>query len=357
MHRIRIAIIFGGRSGEHEISIISALSVYRALNKKKYDATLIGIDKKGRWQLPPLNRVLLYEKNPRALKLSKEKKLLNPNPLTHHMPFDVVIPILHGPFGEDGTVQGMLELANIPYVGSGVLGSAIGMDKEITKRLLAEAGIPIVPFITLYRHEFRAHPQKILSKAAAAFGFPFFVKPANLGSSVGIHKVKRPADLQHAIRDAFRFDSKILIEKAIACRELECAVLGNENPQASVVGEIVPNHEFYNYEAKYLDKNGAQLLIPAPIQQRVAQKVQELAVKTFKALQLSGMARIDFFMDRKSGKLYANEANTIPGFTSISMYPKLWKASGIPYVKLIDKLIALALEKHKEKSKNEVTYK
>lgn len=374
--KIRIGLIFGGRSGEHEVSITSALSVYRALSKKKYDITLIGIDKTGRWLLPDETRILAQKSSPRLVKLNKEKATMGLLPFPTQKSvvaltssyagkrggpkmmqgFDVIMPILHGTYGEDGTVQGLLELADVPYVGSGVVGSAVGMDKEMTKRVLRDAGLPIVPFITLRRSDFSKNPRRALAQAAESFGFPYFVKPANMGSSVGVHKVKNAKEAEAKIADAFSYDSKILIEKAIDARELECAILGNEEPRASIVGEVRPTHEFYTYEAKYMDENGAELLIPAQITTSQMGAIQHKAIAAFKALNLAGLARIDFFMERNTGALFINEVNTIPGFTSISMYPKLWEATGIPYPKLVDELISLALARHREKSKNKLTF-
>jgi D-alanine-D-alanine ligase len=264
--------------------------------------------------------------------------------------FDVIIPILHGTFGEDGTIQGLLELANIPYVGSGVLGSAVGMDKDVARRLLRDSGVPIVPFKTLRKNEFKANPKKIISEVIAEFGLPHFVKPANLGSSVGVNKVKTEGGALALYENSFSYDTKVLAEKAIDARELECSVLGNHFPKASCVGEVIPNHEYYSYEAKYIDENGADLKIPAVISPQISKRVQDLAVKAFEVLECRGMARVDFFLDKKTDELYLNELNTIPGFTKISMYPKMWEASGLKYSDLLDELIRLAVEAHEEKS-------
>jgi D-alanine-D-alanine ligase len=262
-----------------------------------------------------------------------------------------MLPILHGTFGEDGTVQGLLELAQIPYVGSGVLGSALGMDKDVAGRLFGLAGIATVPSLCVRRHEYDADPTEVSRRLLREFEPPFFIKPANAGSSVGVHKVKRAEDLAASLTDAFSVDSKILAQKGIDARELEVAVLGNERPRASIVGEIVPRHEFYSYEAKYLDDNGAELHIPAAnLPEAIARQAREWAVNAFTTLECRGMARVDFFLDRGDGRLYINEINTIPGFTRISMYPKLWEASGLPYAKLLDELIGLALENFKAKS-------
>lgn len=368
----KVAVIFGGKSGEHEVSISSAISVFNALDKKKYDVALIGIDKTGRWLLPAEAKVLAHAENPRLLKLNQEKETFSLVPFESsrqlvsvgeqkissdlpevkpHAKFDVIIPILHGPHGEDGTVQGLLELSNIPYVGSGVLGSALGMDKDVSRRLLKADGIPVVPTIVIRRHEFNQDKQKVVANAVAKFGLPFFVKPANMGSSVGVYKVKSEPEAVSKIESAFSYDNKILIEQFIDARELECSVLGNSNPEASIVGEIIPQHEFYSYEAKYIDENGAVLDIPAKnLTAEILEQVRSLSTQAFKTLECSGMARVDFFLDRNSGRLYLNEINTIPGFTKISMYPKLWEASGRPYSKLLDDLIELALERHTQKN-------
>lgn len=369
----KIAIIFGGKSGEHEVSISSAISVFNALDKSKYDVALIGIDKTGRWLMPSETRVLAHAKNPRLLKLNLEKESFslvpfesnrqlvsigdqnNPSAIqsqnSSNAKFDVIIPILHGPHGEDGTVQGLLELSNIPYVGSGVLGSALGMDKDVSRRLLKAEGIPVVPTMVFRKHEFNRNKGKVIADAIAKFGLPLFVKPANMGSSVGVHKVKSEQEAQQKFESAFSYDNKILVEQAIDARELECSVLGNSNPEASIVGEIIPQHEFYSYEAKYIDENGALLEIPAKnLSNEISEQVRSLSIQAFKILECSGLARVDFFLDRKTGTLYLNEINTIPGFTKISMYPKLWEASGRSYSKLLDDLIQLALERHAEKN-------
>lgn len=375
----KIAVIFGGKSGEHEVSISSAISVYNALDKSKYDVALIGIDKSGRWLMPSEARVLAHAENPRLLKLNQEKETFSLVPFesnrqlisveeTHtssssssstpapanvqsDSKFDVIIPILHGPHGEDGTVQGLLELSNIPYVGSGVLGSSLGMDKDVSRRLLKADGIPVVPTIVVRKHEYTKNEEKIIEEAVTKFDFPFFVKPANMGSSVGVHKVNSVSEAAQKFANAFSFDNKILIEQAIDARELECSVLGNAEPEASIVGEIIPKHEFYSYEAKYIDENGASLEIPAKnITKEVIEQIRKLSIRAFKVLECSGLARVDFFLDRQSGQIYLNEINTIPGFTKISMYPKLWEASGKPYSQLLDELIELALERHAEKN-------
>ncbi|MBX2988898.1 MAG: D-alanine--D-alanine ligase [Bdellovibrionaceae bacterium] len=365
--KIKVGILFGGKSGEHEVSIVSATNVFNALDKEKYDVTLVGIDKDGRWLLPDQTLLLTNAANPRLIKLNKEKCSVSLVPFeadrslvavgdTPAAPastgrFDVVLPILHGTYGEDGTIQGLLELANVPYVGSGVLGSAAGMDKDIAKKLFQAEGIPVVPGRVIRRHEFEKAADKTIDGVIAAVGLPFFVKPANMGSSVGVHKVKSRDEAAEKIKDAFRYDTKILAEKAVNAREIECAVLGNNEPKASIVGEIVPTHEFYSYEAKYMDENGAHLKIPADgLTPEMTKKIQDLSVRAFRALELRGLARVDFFLDKTTGDLFLNEVNTIPGFTQISMYPKLWMAAGMTYAGLLDELIRLALERHAEKN-------
>jgi D-alanine-D-alanine ligase len=365
LKKLRVALIFGGKSGEHEVSITSAMSIYHALDKTRYEVTLIGIDKTGRWLLPDQTLMLTQKENPRLIKLNKQnhsvalvsfesnKPLVDINapsssPLPSH--FDVVLPILHGTFGEDGTIQGLLELANLPYVGSGVLGSSVGMDKDVSRRLLAAAGIPVVKTRCYTKSQVVKNGDQVISEIQKEFAFPFFVKPANMGSSVGVSKVKSAADIRPKLFAALAYDTKILVEEGVDARELECAVLGNEEPRASLVGEIVPHHEFYSYEAKYIDENGADLKIPAEnISAEVVKQVQDLALRAFRALECRGLARVDFFLDRKTNKLYLNEINTIPGFTNVSMYPKLWEASGVPYAQLLDELIQLAIERHAEK--------
>ncbi len=361
--KIRVGLIFGGRSGEHEVSIASAMSVYNALDKSRYDVTLIGIDKEGRWLLPDAKKMLEYVKTPMKLKLGEMQGSygLVPYPTgTQMMPLentagkvphlDVVLPILHGTFGEDGTIQGMLEMAQIPYVGAGVLGSAIGMDKDVAARLLAAANIGTVPTLCVRKHEFVSNPKNLEDRITRQFNFPFFLKPANAGSSVGVHKVKSQDQLRAALEDAFSFDLKALVQKSVDARELEVSVLGNESPRASIVGEIVPKHEFYSYEAKYLDDNGAELKIPAEnLTQEMIEQIQSWAIRAFQVLECRGLARVDFFLDRKTGELFLNEINTLPGFTSISMYPKLWAASGLAYGDLLDEMIRLALDHFAQK--------
>jgi D-alanine-D-alanine ligase len=351
--KIRVGILFGGRSAEHEVSLQSAKNIIEAIDRKKYDVVLIGIDKKGQWHLNEESRFLLPATESRLPQLPEagENLALVPGKQDEQLvalsgqqrlgSLDVIFPVLHGPFGEDGTVQGLLKLANVAFVGAGVLGSAIGMDKDVMKRLLRDAAIPIARFIVASRYS----SQEIsFGYARAQLGLPLFIKPANLGSSVGIHKVKNREEFDRAVRDAFNYDNKILIEECIKGREMECSVLGNDNPIASVPGEILPRHEFYSYEAKYLDENGAVLEIPAKVPPETSERIRELAIRTFSVLCCEGMARVDFFL-RNSEEIIVNEINTIPGFTRISMYPKLWEASGISYRELIDRLIQLALER------------
>jgi D-alanine-D-alanine ligase len=354
--KLKVGILFGGKSGEHEVSIVSAMSVAKALDKKKYDVTMVGIDKTGRWVLPDKKTLIKYQDKPRTFNLAKEKNLFHFD-LSKKSKFDVVLPILHGTFGEDGTIQGLLELANVPYVGSGVLGSSLGMDKDLAKRVFLAADVPVVPWISIRKSEFKKDPKFFVKMIEKRFKYPYFVKPANMGSSVGVHKVKSKAEALKKIEDAFLYDTKILIEKAISARELEVSVLGNHDPKASIIGEIIPTHEFYSYEAKYLDENGAHLKIPAEgISKKVMEQIKQYAINAFLAIECRGLGRVDFFMDKQTGEIYLNEINTIPGFTSISMYPKLWAASGLPYPQLLDELIRLALELHQEKNELKTSF-
>ena len=371
-NKLRVGVLFGGRSGEHEVSLRSAASIIDAMDKSRYEVVPIGITKEGRWLAAGEAERLLggtYRALPRADAgepadtIRSEAGVLQhglpmvlaPDPSqrdTASRPLDVIFPILHGTFGEDGTVQGLLELAGMAYVGGGVLASAAGMDKEVTKRLFRDHGVPVVPWLLFLRGEIEAHPRRVVAALEARFRYPLFVKPANLGSSVGITKVHGRGELRPALELAAKFDRKVLVERGVDGRELECSVLGNDDPEASVPGEIVPVHEFYDYAAKYLDE-GSELIIPARLTAAQTRRVQELAVGAFRAIDCSGMARVDFFLERKTGKIYVNEINTIPGFTSISMFPKLWEASGLPYPKLIDRLIELALERHREKQQTQ----
>jgi D-alanine-D-alanine ligase len=360
--KLRVGILFGGKSAEHEVSLQSAKNVIDALDQNKYEVVLIGIDKQGTWLLNDTSQFLLNSQNPKLIKLNQSNDSVTLVPqgggtLTHltsrqpDMALDVVFPILHGPFGEDGTVQGLLKLAGVPFVGSGILGSAVGMDKEMMKRLLREADVPVGPFLA-----FRAHQVNLnFADVAGKLGLPLFVKPANLGSSVGVNKVTNEDDFRQAVAEAFEYDRKILVEAFIEGRELECSVLGNDDPIASVPGEVIATHEFYSYEAKYIDENGAALEIPAKVSKETARTIQDLAVKVFTTLGCEGLARVDFFL-RPDGEVLVNEINTMPGFTSISMYPRLWEASGMPYADLIDRLIQLAMERFEREQRLKTSY-
>ncbi|MEM7426867.1 MAG: D-alanine--D-alanine ligase [Pseudomonadota bacterium] len=352
MQKIKVGILFGGKSAEHEVSLQSAKNVADAIDTERFDVTLIGIDKSGRWLMPDQSEFLINATDPKLIALNRaneESVALVPESggaLTNltsggtGSEIGVIFPILHGPLGEDGTVQGLLKLAGVPFVGASVLGSSVGMDKDVMKRLLRDAGLPIARFLV-----FRKRDQIQFQAVADELGLPFFVKPANLGSSVGVHKVTDEASFEAAVSDAFSFDLKILIEEFVDGRELECAVLGNEDPQASTVGEIIPTHEFYSYDAKYIDEDGAALSIPADVPDEIIDQIRKLSILTFQALECEGLARVDCFL-KADGSIYVNEINTIPGFTKISMYPRLWAASGVPYSELITRLIELAIERH-----------
>jgi D-alanine-D-alanine ligase len=355
--KLRVGVIFGGRSGEHEVSLASAASVIRALDPEKYEAVPIGISKDGRWLVGTGAQRMLAEvlKSGERVSLPPDPtsaSLVPLNPSSGHpsITVDVMFPVLHGTFGEDGTVQGLLELAGLPYVGAGVLASAVGMDKDVQKRLFAEAGLPIVPFVAVRRSEWEKERAKVVKAIKKKFRFPVFVKPATLGSSVGMTRVKAAHQLGAAIDTAAEFGLKIMVEKAVTAREIEVSVLGNDDVRASIPGEILPHREFYDYTAKYLEQ-GTRLLIPAPLKKKQVATLQDFAARAFKAIDGTGMARCDFFLENKTGKIFINELNTIPGFTSISMYPKMWEASGLPYPKLIDRLIELAFELHREKAR------
>lgn len=359
--KIRVGILFGGKSAEHEVSLRSAKNVLDAIDKDKYEPVLIGIDKSGKWQLGGKSDLLLKSGNSADFQLSdtntkvtiapqSEGEITNLESIETKQSIDVIFPILHGPFGEDGTVQGLLKLANIPFVGASVLGSAVGMDKDVMKRLLRDANIPIGKFLVVSNDE-KMDYEEVVEK----IGSPFFVKPANLGSSVGVHKVSKEEDYTEAISYALNYDRKIILEEYIKGREIECSVLGNENPIASIPGEVIPKHDFYSYEAKYLDENGAKLEIPAKLDEDTVTKIKKMAVDTFKVLCCEGFARVDFFL-KDNGDILVNEINTIPGFTSISMYPKLWEISGIPYTELIDRLIKLAIERFNKEQKLKTSY-
>jgi D-alanine-D-alanine ligase len=353
--RLRVGVLFGGRSGEHEVSLASAASVIRGLDPDKYEAVPIGITKEGHWLAGVGAQKMLPEILRTGQRVTMTADPTDPAlvPLDRSgggQRMDVVFPVLHGTFGEDGTVQGLLDLAGLPFVGAGVLGSAIGMDKDVSKRLCQAARIPVVPWLTVARPDWERDRKRLQRAIEKKFRYPVFVKPATLGSSVGMSKAHSRAELGPALDLAAEFAMKILVERSVSAREIEVSVLGNSDPKASVPGEIVPHREFYDYAAKYLEE-GTQLLIPAKLRAGQVRKFQDLAVRAFRALELSGMARVDFFLEKRSGKIYLNEVNTIPGFTSISMYPKLWEASGIPFTELIDRLITLALEQHREKTR------
>jgi D-alanine-D-alanine ligase len=344
-------VIYGGRSGEHEVSIASAAAIFKHLDPARYDPVPIRIEKDGRWVLSGRAPTALSAGD--VLRQSPTEALQAIEPTSAVTSgVDVVFPVLHGPYGEDGTVQGLLELANVPYVGAGVLGSAVGMDKAVMKTIFAANGLPMVGHITVMRRDWERDPGAITARVAGELRYPVFVKPANLGSSVGISKAGSDDALAAAMRLALQFDRKIVIEAGVPhVREIECAVLGNDEPEASVPGEIIVTHPdgFYSYDAKYVDATGSTWKIPADIPSEVAERVRRLSVEAFRVLELAGMSRVDFFLDGETGALYVNEVNTIPGFTAISMYPKMWEATGLPYPALLDRLIALALERHAEK--------
>ena len=354
--KLRVALLFGGKSAEHEISLISARNIVAAMDKNKYDIVAIGIDKQGRWHLDQGAKLLLYGEKAKVefgdarnataiMPGNSATPLLCRRGTVGLSGIDVVFPILHGPFGEDGTVQGLLKLANLPFVGAGVVGSAIGMDKDVMKRLLRDAGIAIGNFLAFERSD-----NISFAKVKRTLGMPLFVKPANLGSSVGISKVARPSQFGAALKEAFRYDNKIVIEESIVGREIECSVLGNDDPIASLPGEIVVNRDFYSYDAKYLDAHGSRLEIPANLPAKVIKQIRQTAIRVYKVLCCQGMGRIDFFV-QANGRVLVNEINTIPGFTKISMYPKMWEASGIPYAKLIDRLISLARQRFRSEQR------
>jgi D-alanine-D-alanine ligase len=384
--KLRVGVLFGGRSGEHEVSLLSAASVLNAIDKNKYDIVPIGITKEGRWVTAEgAERLLRGEQvaalplragdpqatEPAAVLAQGETIVVPPTPADAALePFagprrrasdraievDVIFPVLHGTFGEDGTIQGLLELADVAYVGAGVLGSAAGMDKDVMKRLFHAVGLPIVRHVGFLRAQWEDDAKRVRKQVEKELKYPVFVKPANLGSSVGISKAHDRGELGPAIDEAAKFDRKIIVEEGVGgqhgkARELEVSVIGNDEPEASLPGEVVPIKEFYDYAAKYLDE-GSQLIIPAKLGRKQTRQVQELAVRAFQAVDCAGLARVDFLMDPKNKRVYVNEINTMPGFTSISMYPKLWAASGVSYPKLIDRLIRLGLDRHEEKKRN-----
>jgi D-alanine-D-alanine ligase len=367
---LRVGVLFGGRSTEHEVSILSAQSIIGAMDPSKFEPVPLYIDREGRWLVgESLQRLISDE-------AARKYVYLPPDPTRHSLiaaaangavvpsparapgqgggalDLDVVFPVFHGINGEDGSIQGLLELANLPYVGSGILGSALGLDKIYMKRAFAAAGLPIVDYVSTTRRQYEKDPGSFLALVEERIGYPCFSKFANSGSSVGTSKAHNRRELEVGLGHAASFDRKLLVEKAVDARELEVSVLGNDEPEASIVGEVVPAHEFYDYDAKYLDE-GSKLLIPAPIDEAVTQKIRALAVRAFQAVDGAGMARVDFFVDRKTEEVYVNELNTIPGFTRISMYPKLWEASGLPYGKLIERLIELAIERFQDKQRSQ----
>jgi D-alanine-D-alanine ligase len=369
--KLRVGVIYGGRSGEHEVSLASAAAVFKNLDPERYDAVAIRIEKDGRWALPEAPPTLVSAADVIHAGSDRAKVEAGSTREAHMMAhpggetlltidrgsenavsglsLDVVFPVLHGPYGEDGTVQGLLELANIPYVGAGVLASAVGMDKAVMKLVFAAKGLPICDYDVVMKREWQRDERGILQRVVTRLGFPVFVKPANLGSSVGISKAKHVAELRTAVSLAAQFDRKVVVEAAVPqAREIEVAVLGNDEPEASVPGEIIPSREFYDYEAKYLD-GASRDIIPAVLPGTLGEEIRTLAVAAFKAVDCAGMARVDFLLAGDSGTLYLNEVNTIPGFTTISMYSKMWAASGLAYPALVDRLITLAIERHADK--------
>lgn len=362
--RIRVGVIFGGRSSEHEVSLVSATSVINALDKEKYEIVPIGITPQGRWVSSDRSLQLLKSKDG----IDREpERFLPPEPgrqalvstVEDGLPpenLDVIFPVVHGTYGEDGTLQGLLELANIPYVGCGVLASAVGMDKIVQKQLFERAGLPIPKYVWFHSSRCRERLKKVVAETERALRYPLFVKPANTGSSVAITKAHDRSELVEAINLAIQYDRKIIVEQGVKnAREIECSVLGNDRPVASVPGEVIPSNEFYDYDAKYVDGKSVSI-IPAELPKRLIKEVQRLAVEAFKAIDGAGMARADFFVTKKKGRIYLNELNTIPGFTAISMYPKMWEASGVSYSELLDRLIALAFQRHREKNALKTTY-
>jgi D-alanine-D-alanine ligase len=366
--KIRVGVLFGGQSSEHEVSLASARSVMAAMDPDKYEVVPIGITKAGAWLTGGDPMALLRAG---GVDDTGGTALLAPDlsgagraeivqissgasgklSASTGRALDVIFPVLHGPYGEDGTVQGMLELAGIPYVGAGVLGSAVGMDKGVMKDVFRAAGLPVAPYAVALRHRWEREPEVVRAEVEKVLDYPMFAKPSNMGSSVGVSKIHGPEEFAAAMDTAARYDRRIVIEKGLDAREMECAVLGNDRPEASVVGEIVPGNEFYDYRAKYVDDN-SDLIIPAEIPKRVSDEIRHVSVEAFRAVDAAGMARVDFFVERDLSAVWLNELNTIPGFTRISMYPKLWQASGLTYSELIDRLIELALERHEDRRRN-----
>ena len=350
MKKLRVAVIFGGKSGEHEVSIASAASIFKYLDPSRYEAVPIKIEKDGRWMLTGDVPKAISAAEVHRQTTTTAMQPIDPTTTLTGGEIDVVFPVLHGPYGEDGTVQGLLELANMPYVGAGVLGSAVGMDKAVMKTLFRHRGLPVGPYLVILRHEWAREAEGLTARVERELTFPVFVKPANLGSSVGISKAKTVAQFVDAMALALQYDRKIVVEAAVPnAREIECAVLGNDDPQASIPGEIIPLREFYDYEAKYLDANGSRLEIPAALSDVATAEIRRLSIEAFRACELSGLARVDFLVNRETGDTFLNEVNTLPGFTTISMYPKLWEASSVPYPELLERLLALAMERHREK--------
>jgi D-alanine-D-alanine ligase len=369
--KLRVGIIFGGKSGEHEISLASAQSVARAMDREKYNVVMIGVTKQGRWvagenvlqQLIAASPSLLLKPGngaPIEQIESLNSKDLVPTMASNASPLgaiDVAFPLIHGPLGEDGTVQGLLELADIPYVGAGVAASAVGMDKQLMKAIFRAQGLPVLDWMVVLRRDWQAQPEETIRRIEAAFGYPCFVKPANLGSSVGVSKAHNWDELAQALATAAQYDRKLLAERAaLNAREIECSVLGNDDPIASLPGEVAPHREFYDYTAKYDATAQTDLIVPADLPAETARAVQAIAVRAFQAIDCSGMARVDFFVERATNKIFLNEINTIPGFTAVSMYPRMWEKSGLAYPALIDRLIQLALERAADKQKSKTSY-
>lgn len=362
--RLRVGVVFGGRSGEHEVSLMSARSVIHALNPERYEIIPIGISPRGDWLIGE-NPLHVFERSEKADGTAEQRATLLPDPTVTGLlnldqsrftdPLDVVFPVLHGTYGEDGCIQGLFELAGIPYVGSGVAASSVGMDKALMKAVFAQAGLPQVPYFVATRRQFHADFAALKQRVMTELGFPCFVKPANSGSSVGISKVKTQEELRDACELAARFDRKLIFEAAADGREIEVSVLGNYEPKASLPGEIIPANEFYDYRAKYHDDR-SQLRIPAPLSPTVTEQVRDMAIRAFQAIDGAGLGRVDFFVAHDESAIYVNEINTMPGFTQISMYPKLWEASGLSYGELLDQLIALAFERQAENETTERSY-
>ncbi len=356
MNKLRVGVIFGGRSGEHEISLNSASAIMGALDPDRYEVVQIGISREGRWLIGPGSHSRLIDATNGSQPVSRSESLAMLDPGEFHgsdesRPLDVVFPVLHGPYGEDGTVQGLLEMAGLPYVGAGVLGSAAGMDKIVMKKLFRAEGLPVPEYSWFLAKSIAADPDRVVKSIENTLGYPCFVKPANLGSSVGISKSTDRASLLASLEIAARYDRRIIVEQALPnVREIECSVMGNDEPMVSVPGEITYSREFYDYDAKYLDEEGTQMHIPAEVSDRCRRELQHLAKQAFLAIDCSGMARVDFFVDRETERVTVNEINTIPGFTRFSMYPKLWEASGVSFPKLVDRLVELAIRRRNERN-------